>query len=97
MILNNKWVTDKIKDEIKKHLETNENEKTTTLNLHNSKSNSMREVYSDTSLSQETRKISNKQSNSHVRYSKKVSVLFVWSPRRKRQKCSKENIRKDNG
>ena len=42
----------------------------------------MREVYSNTDLSQETRKISDKQSNSnsHVGYSKKIYLKFVWSP-----------------
>ena len=33
MLLNNKWITEEIKEEIKKHLETNENERTTIQNL----------------------------------------------------------------
>ena len=33
MLLNNEWVKNKIKDEIKNFLETNENELTTTQNL----------------------------------------------------------------
>ena len=33
MLLNNQWITDEIKEEIKKCLETNENESTTIQNL----------------------------------------------------------------
>ena len=33
MLLNNEWVTNEIKKEIKNYLETNENEHTTTQNL----------------------------------------------------------------
>ena len=33
MLLNNEWVNNAIKEEIKKYLETNENEHTTTQNL----------------------------------------------------------------
>ena len=33
MLLNNEWVNNEIKEEIKKYLETNENEHTTTQNL----------------------------------------------------------------
>ena len=33
MLLNNEWVNDEIKEEIKKFMETNENELTTTQNL----------------------------------------------------------------
>ena len=33
MLLNNEWVNNEIKEEIKKHLETNENEHTKTQNL----------------------------------------------------------------
>ena len=35
MLLNNEWVNHNIKEEIKKYLETNENENTTTQNLWN--------------------------------------------------------------
>ena len=63
MLLNNDCVNEEIKGEIKKYLETNENENTTCQNLWDTaKSSSKREVYSDTGLSQQTRKISNKQS-----------------------------------
>ena len=60
--LNNQQVTEEIKKEIKKILETNDNENITAQNLC-SKSSSKREVYSNTILPQETRKISNKQPN----------------------------------
>ena len=33
MLLNNQWITEEIKEEIKKYLETNENENTTIQNL----------------------------------------------------------------
>ena len=33
MQLNNQWITEEIKEEIKKYLETNDNENTTTQNL----------------------------------------------------------------
>ena len=33
MLLNNEWVNNKIKEEVKRYLETNENEKKTTQNL----------------------------------------------------------------
>ena len=33
MLLNNQWITDEIKEEIKKYLETNENESMTIQNL----------------------------------------------------------------
>ena len=33
MLLNNKWITEEIKEEMRKHLETNENENTTVQNL----------------------------------------------------------------
>ena len=54
--LNNQQVTEEIKREIKKFLETNDNENTTQ-NLGCSESSSKREVYSNTILPQETRKI----------------------------------------
>ena len=65
MLLNNQEITEKIKEEIKKYLETHDNENMMiqTKPMGCSKSNSKREVYRNTSLPQETRKISNKQSN----------------------------------
>ena len=64
MVVNNQWITEEIKEEIKKYLQTNENENTMIQNLWDaSKSSSNRKVYSNTSLLQEIRKISNEQPN----------------------------------
>ena len=63
MLLNNQEITEEIKEEIKKYLETNEWKHDDPKPMGYSKSSSKREVYSYTSLPQETRKISNKQSN----------------------------------
>ena len=65
MLLNNQWITEEIKEEIKKYLEANDNEDTTLQNLWDTygKSHSKRKVHSNTSPPQETRKSSNKQSN----------------------------------
>ena len=64
MLLNNQWIPEQIKEDSKKYLEANDNKDTTIQNLWGcSKSNPKREVYSNTSLPQETRKSSNKQAN----------------------------------
>ena len=64
MLLSNKWITEEIKEEIKKYLETNENESMTIQkSMGRGKSCSKREVYRYTILAQETRKITNKQPN----------------------------------
>ena len=63
MLLNNEWAN-KIKEEIKKYLETNESEKTTIQkSVGHKKSNPKREIHSIAGISQKTRKSSNKQSN----------------------------------
>ena len=62
MFLNNQQVTEETKSEIKKFLETNDNENTTQ-NLWDAANSSKREVYSNIVLPQETRKISNRQPN----------------------------------
>ena len=61
MLLNNQWLTEEITEEIKKHLETNENENDLKPMGHR-KGSPKREVYSNTILPQEARKIPNKQS-----------------------------------
>ena len=62
MFLNNQQVTEEIKREIKRFLETNDNENTMTQNLWESaKAVVKREVYRDTMLPQETRTTSNRQ------------------------------------
>ena len=54
-LLNNQWITEEIKEEIKKYFETK--------SMGCSKNSSKREIYSNTILPQETRNISNKQPN----------------------------------
>ena len=63
MLLNNDWVN----EEIKKYLEINENENMTCQNLWDTAKVILRGVYSNTGLPQQTRKISNKQSNSSTK------------------------------
>ena len=65
MILNNKWVKNEIREEIKKFLETNDNELTTIQNLWDRANTSSieREVDSNTGLPKIDRNTSNKQSN----------------------------------
>ena len=58
--INNQEITEEIKQEIKKYLETNDNENTMTQNLWDA-AKGKREVQSHTIPPQETRKISNKQ------------------------------------
>ena len=63
MPINTQEITEEIKQEIKNYLETNDNENTTTQDPWDTARNSTREVYNNTILPQETRKISSKQSN----------------------------------
>ena len=63
MLLNNQWITEEIKGEIKLPRDKSKHN-TTIQNLCNAaKSNFKREVYSSTILPQETRTIPNKQPN----------------------------------
>ena len=63
MYLNNKWVNQEIKEETEKYIETNENENTMIQNLWDTTKVVLREVYSNISLRQEARKVSDKQLN----------------------------------
>ena len=64
MLLNNQWITEEIRGNLKTYLETKDNENTTIQNLWDvAKAVLKREVYSNTILLQETRKIPNKQPN----------------------------------
>ena len=65
ILLNNEEVTEEIRKEIQRLLETNDNENMMTQNLGDSaKVYNKREVYSNMILIQKARKASNKQSNS---------------------------------
>ena len=84
MLLNNEWANQEIKEEIQKYMEINKNE------THNgpkslgcSKIYSKREVYRNTDLLQEARKISNEQLN------------LTLKGARKRTKKSKTSKRKE--
>ena len=59
VLLNNKWITEEIQQEIKKYLEINENRNMMIQNMEHSKSSSKKKVNSYTSLPQETRNIWN--------------------------------------
>ena len=61
--LKNEWANQEIKVEIKKYRERNDNENTTVQKLGKHQSSPRREVYSNTGLLQEARKISNTQPN----------------------------------
>ena len=61
MFLNNQQVTEEIKREIKKFIEISDNDNSKPIGCN--ESSSKREVYSNTILSQETRKTSNRQPN----------------------------------
>ena len=58
MLLNNQWVKEQIKREVRKHLERNRNGNTPKF-VGCSKSSSKREVHRDKSLHQATEKVSN--------------------------------------
>ena len=57
MLLNNEWVNNEIKGEMKKYLETNENEHTSTQNLWDTANSPERGIHSITCLPKEDRKI----------------------------------------
>ena len=62
MLLNNQWITEEIKEEIKKYLEANDNKDTTIQNLWDVAEAVLRgRAYSNASLTKETRKSSNKK------------------------------------
>ena len=63
MFLNNQQVTEEVKREVKKILETNDNKNTTTQHMRCSESSSKREVYSNTILPQKIRKTLKRQPN----------------------------------
>ena len=64
MLLNNEWIKNEIKEEIKRLLETKENEHTTVQNMGHSEGSPERKVHSNTGLPKRDRNISNKQPKS---------------------------------
>jgi hypothetical protein len=58
-LLNDQWVIDEIKEEIKRLLEVNENENTIYQNLGHSKGSLKRKVYNHECIYKKVRKISN--------------------------------------
>ena len=61
MLLNNQWITEDIKEEIKNYLEKNENENTVIQNQWDTAEPILRDKFlSNTILPKETRKFSNK-------------------------------------
>ena len=56
MLLNNQWVNEEIKEEIKKYLETDDNENSTVQNPGCSKSRTYMEVHSNRGLPQKNKK-----------------------------------------
>ena len=65
ILLKNKWVNQEVKEEIKKYMEANENDNTTTPNLWDVAKvvGHKREVYSNPGLPKEGRKVSDTQPN----------------------------------
>ena len=74
MLLNSCGVNEEIIGHTKRYLKTKEN-KNTPKSVKCSKSGTKKEVYGNTGLPQETRKISNKQSNLTNNYRKKKQNL----------------------
>ena len=81
-LLNNKEVTEERRTEIKRFLETNDNENM----MGFSKSSSKKEVYSNTVLPQETRKASNRQPNSTSKAAGKRRTKKPQSQQRERNR-----------
>ena len=82
MLLNNEWVNNEIKEEIKSYQETDENEHTTTKKSKGySESSPEREIHSITGLSQETNK--NKQCNYNLKKTRKEKQTKPKVSRRK--------------
>ena len=74
MLLNNGWVTNEIQEEIKMFLETKENKHNNPKSMGYSKSSPEREIHTTTGLPQEVRKISNKQSKTTSKRTRKTTT-----------------------
>ena len=82
MFLNSQQVTEVIKRDIKKFLETNDNKNTIAQNLC-SKNSSKREVYSNIILPQETRKTLNRQPNSTAKTTRRTTTTTATTAKTK--------------
>ena len=71
MLLNNQWINDQIKTEIKQYMETNDNNNSTPKSVGHSQGHAKRKVYCNTSLPQERRTIPNKQSKLTINETRK--------------------------
>ena len=67
ILLNNEWVNNKIKEQIKIYFETNENEDTTIQNLWDWENNPKREIHTITSLSLKKKKAQINNRTSHLK------------------------------
>ena len=83
MFLDNKQLTEEIKREIRTLLETNDHKNMTTQNLRDAAKGVPREIYSNTILSQEIRKISNRQPNCTPKTTGKEGQKIPKTSRRK--------------
>ena len=90
MLLKNQWVNEEIKKEIKKYLETNDNEDTTIQNLWEL----LREIHSNTGLPQKRRKISNQKLNPSPKCIRKKEQIKPKVSRRREIIKIKEEIKK---
>ena len=86
--LNNQWVTEEIKREIKKFLETNDRKHYNSKPVGCSKSSSKREVYSSTILPQETRKtwinnltlhLKQLEKEEQTKSSRRKEIIKIWA------------------
>ena len=85
MLLNNQWIPEEIKEEIKKYLKTNENENTKTQNLYDAAKVFLRKKFiAIQSLPLETRKISNKEPSLTLKGTRKMRTNKTQSLREER-------------
>ena len=79
MLLNNQWINDQIKKEIKQYMETNDNNNSTTQNLWDAVKAMLREIYCNTGLPQERRTIPNEQSKLTINGTRKGRINAAQS------------------
>ena len=92
VLLNNEWVKNEIREEIKKLLEANENELTTIQNLRgNSKGSPEREVHSNTGIPKKNRNISKNNLTLHLQELKEQQQRQPRASTRKEIATIKQN------